>query len=128
MIINRSTKVISVVEHDGSDEIIHGLEPVICLDVDAVFIGIGIIQSKEGLRKPVIADCVKRRFCHEGPKSSVILLIFLFHESVDKTTLEDQTNAIFILEDLYLITAYRLEKLNEVTYRILLIHINVIGH
>ena len=74
MIINRSTKVVSVIEADGSDEIIQGFEPVICLNVDAVFIRIGIIQGKEWLRKMVITECVKRRYCHKGTKSSVILL------------------------------------------------------
>ena len=72
MIINRSTKVVSVIEADGSDEIIQGFEPVICLNVDAVFIRIGIIQSEDGLRKLVITECVKRRYCHKGTKSSVI--------------------------------------------------------
>ena len=95
VIINRSAKVVSVIEPDGPDEIIQGFEPVICLNVDAVFVGIGIIQSEEGLRKLVITERVKRRFCHKGTKSSVILLIFPFHEGTDKTILEDKTNTVF---------------------------------
>ena len=128
VIINSPAKVVSVIEPDGPDEIIQGFEPVICLNVDAVFVGIGIIQSEEGLRKLVITERVKCRFCHKGTKSSVILLIFPFHEGTDKTILEGKTNTVFIAEGFDLISADRLEKLDEVIYRIPLIHINVIGH